>query len=308
MVSSLNYSKKWKRLFFAVLSFLILSSFFSGQFKISTSVLTLNKVTNYPVLKKVPKSVWDETINVTEEEERCERYGFEYLNRTARRRVFMGALIADDPWDTLTAIAAEAYGIYHTVAFIESNTTQSYFPRELRFYPGSSELKRLQSGDLFGPNTTVTVDYYIDSPDPDQNPDDPLVREHMQREMIAPRWKQNGMQPDDIGVVMDTDETFTRDFLRALQLCDVPEFRPGQDCLAPKILGASIVFEGSPECIVKDKLLWRPDMVLGECIDLIGNDTLHAPGLREFQGIHGRRAYGYGRVKWRGREVVIHRY
>jgi hypothetical protein len=54
--------------------------------------------------------------------------GFGYLNRTSRRRVFMGALIADDPWDTLMAIAAEAYGIYQTVAFIESNTTQSYFP------------------------------------------------------------------------------------------------------------------------------------------------------------------------------------
>jgi hypothetical protein len=94
----------------------------------------------------------DEIINVIEEEERCGRYGFGYLNRTSRRHVFMGALIADDPWDTLMAIAAEAYGIYHTVAFIKSNTTQSYFPRELRFYPRSSNLARLQRGDLFGPD------------------------------------------------------------------------------------------------------------------------------------------------------------
>jgi len=300
----------WKRLILVGLCILILSFFFIGQFKLSTSVITLNRVTYYPILKRVPKSVWDEIINVTEEEERCGRYGFGYLNRTSRRRVFMGALIADDPWDTLMAIAAEAYGIYHTVAFIESNTTQSYFPRELRFYPGSSDLARLQRGDLFGPDAQVTVDYYFDSLDPDQNPEDPLVREHMQREMIAPRWKQNGMQPDDIGVVMDTDETFTRDFLRALQICDVPEFRPGQDCLAPKILGASIVFEGSPECIVKHKLLWRPDMVLGECIDLVGNDTLHKPGLREFHGIHGMRSYGYGREEWNddGSEIITQKY
>jgi hypothetical protein len=115
----------------------------------------------------------------------------------------VGALIVDDPLDTLMAIAAKAYAIYHTVAFIESNTTQSYFPRELQFYQGSSNLAHLQGGDLFGPQTIVTVDYYFDSLDLDQNSEDPLVHEHMQHEMIAPRWKTNGMQPNDIGVVME---------------------------------------------------------------------------------------------------------
>ena len=103
------------------------------------------------------------------------------------------------------------------------------------------------------------------------------------------------MQPDDIGLVMDTDETFTRDFLRAAQICDVPQFRPGQNCLVPRTLAAAMVFESSPECITQDRLSWCPDMVLGECIEHIGNETLHKPGVREFNGIHGKHARGYGR-------------
>jgi hypothetical protein len=37
-------------------------------------------------------------------------------------------------------------------------------------------------------------------------------------------------------------------------------------------------------------------VVLGECIDYIGNDTLHKPALRVFRGTHGKREYGYGRA------------
>eukprot|EP00590_Aulacoseira_subarctica_P007784 CAMPEP_0172422670 /NCGR_PEP_ID=MMETSP1064-20121228/8798_1 /TAXON_ID=202472 /ORGANISM="Aulacoseira subarctica , Strain CCAP 1002/5" /LENGTH=400 /DNA_ID=CAMNT_0013163633 /DNA_START=207 /DNA_END=1409 /DNA_ORIENTATION=- len=247
------------------------------------------------ILKIASKVETLNDINMTREAERCASYGFGYDNRTMRRRVFMGALIADDPWDTIEAIAAKGYGIYHTVAFIESNTTQSYFPRELRFTPGSFDLALLQRDELFGPDTIVTVDFYFDSMNSSLNSKDPLVREHMQRDRIAPRWKMNGMQPDDIGIVMDTDETFSRDFLHALQICDVPEFRPDQDCRSPKILASTIVFEGIPECIVREKLLWHPDAVLGECIEYIGNETLHPPVLREFNGIHGKRAEGYGR-------------
>ena len=70
----------------------------------------------------------------------------------------MGGLLEDDTWDPLEAIAAEAYAIYHSFAFVESNTTQSYFPRKLRFVPGSENLARLQGG-MFGPDTIVTVDF-----------------------------------------------------------------------------------------------------------------------------------------------------
>lgn len=73
------------------------------------------------------------TRNRTEEKYRCQLYGFKYCNETKpcpRRRLFMGSLIADDSWDVIHAVAAEGYGMYHTVTFIESNTTQNGSPRK----------------------------------------------------------------------------------------------------------------------------------------------------------------------------------
>lgn len=107
-----------------------------------------------------------------------------------------------------------------------------------------------------------------------------------------------------------------RDFLRALQICEIPQFQSGQDCRAPKILGSGIIFESTPECIKlrgpgtknRIKRLFRPDAMLGECVDSIGNRTLHPPTRREWSinnltnttdydsdlTQHGYRLQGYG--------------
>lgn len=52
-----------------------------------------------------------------------------------------------------------------------------------------------------------------------------------------------------MGIIADADEVFTRDFLKALQICNIPQFEHGQSCDAPKLLGSTLVFESSPECI-----------------------------------------------------------
>jgi hypothetical protein len=104
------------------------------------------------------------------------------------------------------------------------------------------------------------------------------------------------MEPDDIGVLADVDETFTHDFLRAAQICDVPVFRQGQDCRRPKILAAAMVFESAPDCITKERTWHHPDMVIGECIDLIGDEEVHRPAKRDNR-VHpraGKRLEGYG--------------
>ena len=117
------------------------------------------------------------------------------------------------------------------------------------------------------------------------------------------------MRPDDVAIVADADETFTRDFLRALQICEIPAFGNDQDCHKPKLLGSSMVFESSSECIRKDTRWHHPDAVLGACVELIGNSTLHPTAIREWtksaenesdtnsikvQSSHGSRREGYG--------------
>jgi len=227
----------------------------------------------------------------------CSRFGFEYNGRTTRRRIFFGALIADDSWHTILTHAIEAHGLYHSVAFIESNSTTSddaSQSRKLRFTNESIEFKALTSG-IFGETTRVTVDNYIDHPErrKDFLPDWDDGVEEMQRELIVERWKQQGMTQDDIGIVGDTDEFFSRDMMLAATSCDVPSLRPGQNCHYPKILGRSLVFEISPECVTEERRWHHPDMISGQCVDLIGNETLHKPGKRHWNG-HGPRMKGYG--------------
>jgi len=204
---------------------------------------------------------------------RCARYGYEYNHEVGkRRRVFMGSLIADDSWHVIAAHAAEAYGLYHTVAFIESNTTQTQTVREIRFNKESLNYRMLQSG-IFGPKTDVYVDVGVGVME------FPTVDAH-----ITQRWKEAGMQPDDIGIICGVDEVYTRDFLLALQSCDVPQFHPGQDCNRPEITGQGWRFEVIPDCSFPHSgysYFDRPQAVIGECIDKVGDIDVHEVGLRK---------------------------
>jgi len=223
---------------------------------------------------------------------RCARYGYEYNHEVGkRRRVFMGSLIADDSWHVIAAHAAEAYGLYHTVAFIESNTTPTQTVRETRFDKGSLNYRMLQSG-IFGPNTDVYVDFRVDAAKHLPNLD-PFFRENLQRSHITQRWKEAGMQPDDIGIICDVDEVYTRDFLLALQSCDVPKFRRGQDCHSPEITGMGLKFQLVPDFTFPPGNYYpRPQTVIGECIDKIGDVNVHKPGQRNYNGNEEERLIG----------------
>mmetsp|Transcript_8873 Transcript_8873/g.19164 ORF Transcript_8873/g.19164 Transcript_8873/m.19164 type:complete len:646 (+) Transcript_8873:135-2072(+) len=235
-----------------------------------------------------------------------------------RRRLFLGALIADDSLEVLRAVGMEVYNVFHTVALIECNVTQNLTPRKWRFWKNNDnedhhhhyENKLQELYRLFGPKTKVSVDYYVTSRT-DTHGDD-LLHERLQREGIVHRWKRNGMKPNDVAIVTDADETFTRDLLRALQVCDVEEFRRGYNCRS-KIIASTLVMESSSECITKGRRWFHPDTVIGGCVDLIGNSTLHPPARREWHAnkhhhdgekhqralppasaTHGSRIMGYG--------------
>ena len=182
--------------------------------------------------------------------------------------------------DVLKAVGLEAYNIFHTVSFVESNTTYTNTPRKMRFYDAEQPSRNLyELYQYFGPKTKVSVDYYS----PHLKGGDSMIREFTQREGNSFRWVLNGMQQDDVAVVHDADETFTRDFLRAIQICDIPQFRVDeQDCEFPKVSGMSLVFESTPECARREKIWTRPDAILGECVDQIGNITQHPPTKRDY--------------------------
>ncbi len=246
----------------------------------------------------------DEYIDVEKERERCARYNFELLNEThpKRRRLFAGWLVGDDSLEVLKAVGTEAYNVFHTVSYVEAFRAHNLSPRRMRYYDPdkpSNDLNTLLQ--LFGPDTKVSVDYYNTSMHEQYAAGEPfhgeLFMDYVQREGNTYRWAMNGMRPNDVGIIGDADEVFTRDFLRAMQVCDVPEFRPGQDCKMAQVKASTLVFESSPECLTKGRRWFHPDAVLGECVDNVGDRSLHPPSEREYskdandttKGQHGLR-------------------
>jgi hypothetical protein len=238
-------------------------------------------------------SVFDSQL----EAERCRRYRFRYNPRrktTTRRRIFWGSLIADDSWHTILMAAVEGYGMFHTVALVESNTTQTLTPRPWRFSSHSSlEWEAITHPQLWGPATRVSVDPYIHNETTilknfnDTSHGKPLWlhRENMQRDWIIKRWKANGMTAQDIGYLSDIDEIVSRDFLLALQTCEVKPFlqdvQSNQYCLQPMVTAPAMVLEGSPMCIEKGRRWHHPNLIIGECIEGIGNSSMHPTVQRE---------------------------
>ncbi|KAL7429832.1 hypothetical protein ACHAXH_001372 [Discostella pseudostelligera] len=221
-----------------------------------------------PVLNSMQQELLDdEVIDVQKEKERCERYNYELVDEAnpRRRLLFLGSLLGDD-----------------------STEKWKYHDRE-------NPLERLNTlYQLFAPKTKVSVEYYVSSLEGLFGRQSDLSLEYCQREGSAHRWALNVMRLYDIGIISDADEIFTRDFLRAMQICDVPEFRPNQDCMQPKVLASTIAMESSPNCVTKDRRWWHPDAILGECVEHVGNSSLHPPAKREYNDRHGLRGQGHG--------------
>ncbi|KAL7435214.1 hypothetical protein ACHAXH_002903 [Discostella pseudostelligera] len=237
----------------------------------------------------------DEIIDVKEEKARCARYSYQLVDEVnpKRRRLFLGALLGDDSMEVLRAVGTEAYNIFHTVSLVESNSTLTISPRKWKYHDRENPSERLNTlYQLFGPKTKVSVEYYVSTLKRLFGRTSDLSFENCQREGSSHRWALNGMGPDDIGIISDADETFTRDYLRAMQICDVPAFQPNQDC-STRQLASALVFECSPNCI-KNKRWIHPNAILGECVENVGDSSVHPPAKREYKDRHGLRAYGHG--------------
>jgi Glycosyltransferase family 17 len=204
------------------------------------------------VLSEKPASFFREIQRRIDEQDpatRCSRYeGMSYVpGNTRQRRIFFGSLIANEPWELVEIVATEAHGIFEGVVLVESNRTQTFEPRTFQRLHQGNVLREAFGTSQVQVRAFVNESHKITS----------MSREHMQREEILKGWKEMGMGPDDIGYLGDLDETFTRDFLRAVQTCNVDLLDyNSHKCENAKILSDARVFEGSPECI-SEKGWWQ---------------------------------------------------
>ncbi|KAL3919996.1 MAG: hypothetical protein SGILL_003478 [Bacillariaceae sp.] len=231
-------------------------------------------------------------IDAVHPEERCAAFGARPLHTAlSPRRLFFGTLLSNENIEVLKALAIESHGVYDVMAFVEANTTFMATPRTLKF-KGTPEADMLKHSNMFGNKTAVHFEYWLH--------DWPTLigmdREAEQRDTITNMWKEAGMTEQDVGIVADVDEIVSRDYLRALQVCDFPQLRKEKSpsCHTPKIRMTTIQFEATPYCI-KKKSWYHPDVILGQCIDGIGNPLGRVKAQkRQDNGQFGQRAKHYG--------------
>jgi len=233
-----------------------------------------------------------QAVDEDDPQQRCQRYGFQYSanNPHIPRRLFYGSLIAEEPWELMEIVAAEVYGIYAGMVLVESNRTQNYDPRPVRRAENPQHAEKLAT--MFGlESSQIKIQMYVNEKPKFTG----IRREHAQRQEILRGWKELGMTQEDVGVLADMDETFSRDFLRAAQTCDIPnlDYR-SHECYTSsvKIAASSRVYETSPECMTAVRSWYHPEMVIGHCIEMIGNRSIHPLAYRDGP----RRAPGYGRA------------
>eukprot|EP00041_Stephanoeca_diplocostata_P035589 m.1260503 g.1260503 ORF g.1260503 m.1260503 type:complete len:392 (-) comp24727_c0_seq12:2762-3937(-) len=209
----------------------------------------------------------------------CRYYGYEPrtdpMNASRMlppRRIFWGSILGDDPRDVIQAGLQEIAGLVHLVAYSTSNLTQAGFRRADPYTPGSSARSWIES--LV--NAPVVFGSYIEYPINETlslNHWNHIHREAHMRDVILKLWAEHGMQPDDVGVVADMDESFSRKFMHAMQMCRIPQFEPTQGCAGsdkPKVVAKTLNFNGSPYCIRPDYAGFHPDAILGKCVKGIG--------------------------------------
>lgn len=248
-------------------------------------------------------------IDTSDPSERCRRYRGTYSAPEKNRRIFYGALAASEPWELLEIVAAETYGVFEAMVWVESNRTQNFTPRPFLRLCQEDTLRR-----LFGVEKVAIVAHVneVSSSELDNAVASRiggnasvdrifLAREHLQRNEIVRVWKKQGMTGDDVGLLVDMDETLTRDFLRAVQHCDgIPALDYAKhhcDHRVVKLVSVAKTFETSPECITADRRGFHPEMIIGACIEGIGDSDVHPSAPRENGTFLRKPGYG-GNCDW----------
>ena len=221
--------------------------------------------------------------------DRCHRYGFSMKAKEGQperpnRRIFYGALLTEEPLELIDIISTETHGIFSGVVFVESNRTQMLYPREVKRANKQRYVDQLK--ELFGVDK-LQIREFVD----EESSATGLVRENYQRQEILRGWKELGMTKDDIGYIADTDESFTRDTLRAIQYCPYVEYfdyekhKCRTDNNKVRLIGSTRVFESSPECVTQGRSWFHPDMIIGACVEEIGDESVH-PRAKRSDGLY----------------------
>ena len=224
-------------------------------------------------------------IDAFDNTQRCRRYGYSFTaSQNRNRRIFYGAIMADEPWELFEILAAESYGIFEAMVLVEPDKDIYGKPRTPLRLEATAVLQ-----SMFGVDKIQVIKYTND----DDNVKGDLLYD-LAREEIVKAWKDLGMTVDDVGYMSNIDDIFARDYLKAIQHCELPEMKYElHHCLhnRVKVFGNCQVYETSPDCVSRTKKYEHPDMMIGACIKGIGNETMHRLAPRDDTGVYREKGW-----------------
>lgn len=238
-----------------------------------------------PVTYGVTRAPEESPRDATPDDTRlCAQYNWKPLGRQERpRRLFLGALVANEERLIFELLAAETLDLVSAFAFVEANMTldNKANPRELRFCRGSTEDGQWLRGLFAGKGASVSIAAYTDMTHAKRD-----ELEYIIRETIASAWVEQGMTHNDVGVLVDADESFSHQFMQAMKRCDVPGFRLKQPnpCRNPKIVSNTLIMEGYFDCVWNGEHNrgFHPDAVIGQCLEALNPGVDNSKVRREW--------------------------
>ena len=218
----------------------------------------------------VAKAADEISRQATEDDTRlCAKYSWKPLGEQAQpRRVFLGALVADEERLVFELLAAETAGVVSAFAFVEGNMTldSKSNPRKLRFCQGSSKDGKWLEELFSTEKAVVAIGAYTDMSEAHKG-----EIEYIVREAVTDIWVKQGMTHNDVGILVDADETFTHEIMQAMKRCDVPgwQSRRSNRCRRPKLVSNTVIMEGYFNCVWKTESGFHPDAVIGHCLEAL---------------------------------------
>ena len=216
---------------------------------------------------------------------RCRRFGMSFSEAQKRqRRVFFGTILMDEPWEVLEILAAEYYGLLHTMVFVEPTRDVYGKPRTPLRLQATQVLK-----SMFGVENIRIVKFDVD----DEKVKGDLLLDTA-RNRIVKEWIDMGMTGEDLALMSGVDEVFARDYITAIIYCESPEFKIDvHKCRYNRVksFGHNQVYEASPECVSRTKVYDHPEVMIGACMEGIGSETENRLAPRDETGVN--RAKGW---------------
>ncbi len=225
----------------------------------------------------------------------CSKYGYNsYSSKDYYIPKLFYGVIFNHELDILQMALYEMIDVIYSFSIIEANSTFTGIPRKLKFPELHERLNsyysplniKLNSKLTYAPWLQVNNNSYLSSLDTPLPNHAGYGREENIRNSILESWKKLGMSAKDVGIISDSDEFISEEFLHAIKNCDIfSDFKKNlknlglkDNCKRSKILSRSYIFSSNLDCPQRAqygnrtdifagiRMNWHPDLIIGKCL------------------------------------------